>query len=111
MQSQSRSGSLPPSGAGSVGSGGSPVVGGAAGPTPPPNFKSCIQLAACATNQILPMNPELPADLFTACLTTPIRVIHLNEFDYEVVTGLSPSATRSRCDGSFSKTRRDWSRG
>ena len=43
--------------------------------TPAPNFKQCIQLAACATNQILPMNSELPADLFTACLTTPIKVI------------------------------------
>lgn len=42
--------------------------------TPPPNFKQCIQLAACATNQILPMNSELPADIFTACLTTPIKV-------------------------------------
>ena len=42
--------------------------------TPSPNFKQCIQLAACATNQILPMNSELPADLFTACLTTPIKV-------------------------------------
>ena len=41
---------------------------------PAPNFKQCIQLAACATNQILPMNPELPADLFTSCLTTPIKV-------------------------------------
>jgi len=42
--------------------------------TPAPNFKQCIQLAACATNQILPMNSELPADLFTACLTTPIKI-------------------------------------
>jgi hypothetical protein len=24
--------------------------------------------------QVLPMNPDLPADLFTACLTTPIEV-------------------------------------
>ncbi len=46
--------------------------------TPPPNFKQCIQLAACATNQILPMNSELPADLFTACLTTPIKVLFFN---------------------------------
>ncbi|XP_037045571.1 regulatory-associated protein of mTOR [Bradysia coprophila] len=37
-------------------------------------YKNCIQLAACAANQILPMNPQLPADLFTACLTTPIRI-------------------------------------
>lgn len=34
----------------------------------------CIQLAACAADQILPMHPDLPADLFTACLTTPIEV-------------------------------------
>uniref|UniRef100_A0A6M2DI61 Putative guanine nucleotide binding protein mip1 n=1 Tax=Xenopsylla cheopis TaxID=163159 RepID=A0A6M2DI61_XENCH len=38
------------------------------------SYKNCIQLAACASNQILPMNPDLPADLFTACLTTPIKV-------------------------------------
>ena len=27
-----------------------------------------------APNELLPMNPELPADLFTSCLTTPIPV-------------------------------------
>ena len=42
-------------------------------------FKFCLielflQLAACAANQLLPMNPDLPADLFTACLTTPIKM-------------------------------------
>lgn len=41
---------------------------------PPISQRNCIQLAACAANQILPMNPELPADLFTACLTTPIKM-------------------------------------
>lgn len=41
---------------------------------PAPSFKECIQLAACAANQCLPMNPDLPADLFTACLTTPIKI-------------------------------------
>jgi regulatory associated protein of mTOR len=40
----------------------------------PVSYKNCIQLAACAENQILPMNAELPADLFTACLTTPIKI-------------------------------------
>ncbi|KAH0548367.1 regulatory-associated protein of mTOR isoform X1 [Cotesia glomerata] len=39
-----------------------------------PSYKNCIQLAACAANQILPMNPDLPADVFTACLTTPIKI-------------------------------------
>uniref|UniRef100_A0AB74UMX4 Regulatory associated protein of mTOR n=1 Tax=Euwallacea interjectus TaxID=321055 RepID=A0AB74UMX4_9CUCU len=40
----------------------------------PPSFKECIQLAACSADQCLPMNPDLPADLFTACLTTPIKI-------------------------------------
>lgn len=31
-----------------------------------------IVLAACKANEVLPMNPLYPADLFTACLTTPI---------------------------------------
>lgn len=33
-----------------------------------------ILLCACGANEILPLNPELPADLFTSCLTTPIRM-------------------------------------
>ena len=36
--------------------------------------RNCIQLAACGSDQLLPMSPDLPADLFTACLTTPIKV-------------------------------------
>ncbi|OQR70971.1 regulatory-associated protein of mTOR-like [Tropilaelaps mercedesae] len=40
----------------------------------PPNFENCIQLAACRENEILPMDPSLPADIFTACLTTPINM-------------------------------------
>lgn len=39
-----------------------------------PSFRNCIQLAACGASQVLPMNPDLPADLFTSCLTTPIKV-------------------------------------
>ncbi|XP_076243064.1 regulatory associated protein of MTOR complex 1 isoform X2 [Calliopsis andreniformis] len=42
--------------------------------TTAPSYKNCIQLAACAANQILPMNPDLPADIFTSCLTTPIKI-------------------------------------
>ena len=38
-------------------------------------LRNCIQLAACGKDQLLPMNPELAAaDLFTACLTTPIKM-------------------------------------
>lgn len=37
-------------------------------------WRDCIQLAACGPNETLPMNPDLPADVFTACLTTPIEM-------------------------------------
>ncbi|KAL6361565.1 hypothetical protein LRP88_05035 [Fusarium phalaenopsidis] len=38
------------------------------------NFRPYIHLAACAVKENLPTNPLLPADLFTACLTTPIEM-------------------------------------
>lgn len=47
---------------------------GPEGAPPSVSYKNCIQLAACAAGQSLPMNPELPADLFTACLTTPVKM-------------------------------------
>lgn len=37
-------------------------------------FTDSIQLAACAANEQLPSCPELPADLFTSCLTSPIDI-------------------------------------
>ncbi|KIY50498.1 hypothetical protein FISHEDRAFT_39035, partial [Fistulina hepatica ATCC 64428] len=37
-------------------------------------FMSSLQLAACAANEQLPSCPELPADLFTSCLTSPIDI-------------------------------------
>ncbi|KAI1505017.1 raptor N-terminal caspase like domain-containing protein [Biscogniauxia marginata] len=37
-------------------------------------FRSYLHLAACAVKENLPTNPLLPADLFTACLTTPIEM-------------------------------------
>ncbi|XP_026523047.1 regulatory-associated protein of mTOR isoform X1 [Pseudonaja textilis] len=40
----------------------------------PPSMKNCIQLAACEATELLPMIPDLPADLFTSCLTTPIKI-------------------------------------
>jgi regulatory associated protein of mTOR len=33
-----------------------------------------ILLGACNETELLPMNPDLPADLFTSCLTTPIKI-------------------------------------
>lgn len=37
-------------------------------------WEDCIHLAACKENEVLPTNPELPADVFTSCLTTPIAM-------------------------------------
>ena len=36
--------------------------------------RDIIVLAACGENELLPTNPDLPADIFTACLTTPIKM-------------------------------------
>ncbi|EIW73629.1 WD-repeat protein mip1 [Tremella mesenterica] len=37
-------------------------------------YSEAIHLAACTATQNLPMSPELPADLFTSCLTSPIEI-------------------------------------
>ncbi|KAK5109543.1 hypothetical protein LTR62_006894 [Meristemomyces frigidus] len=41
---------------------------------PPTRWEDSIHLAACRENETLPTNPDLPADIFTACLTTPITM-------------------------------------
>lgn len=51
-----------------------PTIQPKAAPIKPPDYESCFQLAACEAHQILPMQPDLPADLFTSCLTTPIKM-------------------------------------
>ncbi|KAH7078588.1 WD repeat-containing protein-like protein mip1 [Paraphoma chrysanthemicola] len=38
------------------------------------DFSDCIHLAACREKESLPTNPELPADMFTSCLTDPITM-------------------------------------
>lgn len=43
-------------------------------PSPTSAYLECIQLAACKSNELLPMSPDLPADLFTCCLTCPIDI-------------------------------------
>lgn len=40
----------------------------------PQSYGDNIQLAACGKSESLPTNPDLPADLFTCCLTTPIEI-------------------------------------
>ncbi|KAK5079619.1 Target of rapamycin complex 1 subunit kog1, partial [Cryomyces antarcticus] len=38
------------------------------------SYGDCIHLAACREKEALPTNPDLPADVFTSCLTTPIEM-------------------------------------
>lgn len=45
-----------------------------ASPSPTSSYKDCFQLAACRSDELLMMKPELPADLFTCCLTCPIEI-------------------------------------
>ncbi|CCK70021.1 ubiquitin-binding TORC1 subunit KOG1 KNAG_0D02720 [Huiozyma naganishii CBS 8797] len=45
-----------------------------AAPSPTAAYTECFQLASCRSNELLLMVPELPADLFTCCLTCPIEI-------------------------------------
>nr|KAF6286915.1 regulatory associated protein of MTOR complex 1 [Pipistrellus kuhlii] len=58
----------------------------------PPSMKNCIQLAACEASELLPMIPDLPADLFTSCLTTPIKIA-LRWFCMQKCVSLVPGVT------------------
>ncbi|XP_049716882.1 regulatory-associated protein of mTOR isoform X5 [Elephas maximus indicus] len=58
----------------------------------PPSMKNCIQLAACEAAELLPMIPDLPADLFTSCLTTPIKIA-LRWFCMQKCVSLVPGVT------------------
>ena len=53
-----------------------PDYGSGGGPSTPstPSMRDCILLAACGANETLPQNSDMPADVFTACLTTPIKI-------------------------------------
>lgn len=48
--------------------------GDSAAPSPISSYLETIQLGACQSDESLPMNPDLPADLFTCCLTSPIEM-------------------------------------
>jgi regulator-associated protein of mTOR len=50
-------------------------------------MRECILLCACSESELLPQTPDLPADVFTSCLTTPIKV-------REPPGGLSPALGR-----------------
>ncbi|TYH98493.1 hypothetical protein ES332_A11G000100v1 [Gossypium tomentosum] len=40
----------------------------------PGSSRDCILLAACEAHETLPQSAEFPADVFTCCLTTPIKM-------------------------------------
>lgn len=42
-------------------------------PKLPSLMNDFLAVAACREDEMLPTNPDLPADLFTCCLTTPIK--------------------------------------
>lgn len=44
------------------------------GSYPAEAYENCILLASCRSDEILPMHPDLPADLFTCCITSPIEI-------------------------------------
>ncbi|XP_003375118.1 putative HEAT repeat-containing domain protein [Trichinella spiralis] len=64
------------------------------------NNNHCIQLAACARDQTLPTDPALPADLFTCCLTTPIRMAVMYYILQNKLTDRYPVCIADRIPGS-----------
>ncbi|KAL6040813.1 regulatory-associated protein of TOR 1 [Balamuthia mandrillaris] len=54
-------------------------------------IKDYILLAACGADELLPMNPELPQDVFTACLTTPIKIALQWFCSHSIVKGVTPA--------------------
>ena len=48
-------------------------------------LSDCILLAACGANELLPQSPHVPADVFTACLTTPIKASLLTPTTYQLL--------------------------
>eukprot|EP01130_Rhizamoeba_saxonica_P006831 TRINITY_DN2737_c0_g1_i1.p1 TRINITY_DN2737_c0_g1~~TRINITY_DN2737_c0_g1_i1.p1 ORF type:complete len:1142 (-),score=234.17 TRINITY_DN2737_c0_g1_i1:1851-5132(-) len=49
-----------------------------------------ILLGACSVDETLPTSPDLPADLFTSCLTTPIKTALKWFLSRSLVTGVTP---------------------
>lgn len=57
-----------------------------------------ILVGACGENELLPMNPELPADLFTSCLTTPIKIALRWYVLQKNISRLNPSINQDMID-------------
>ncbi|XP_069146520.1 regulatory-associated protein of TOR 1 isoform X2 [Solanum lycopersicum] len=59
-----------------------------------PSTRDCILLGACEAHETLPQSAEYPADIFTSCLTTPIKMalrwlctrsLFCESFDYALI--------------------------
>eukprot|EP00177_Eucheuma_denticulatum_P001862 GFKZ01003328.1.p1 GENE.GFKZ01003328.1~~GFKZ01003328.1.p1 ORF type:complete len:1806 (-),score=168.39 GFKZ01003328.1:2028-7445(-) len=55
-----------------------------------PSHRNSIFLGACGESELLPTNPILPADLFTACLTTPIKTLLKWFTQRTLIQGITP---------------------
>lgn len=56
---------------------------------PEPRFEEeCLHLAACNKNQMLPQNPEIPADLYTSCLTSTVKTALHYWFHQQKITNI-----------------------
>jgi regulator-associated protein of mTOR len=60
------------------------------------SFRPYIHLASCNAKENLPTNPQLPADLFTCCLTTPIEMaLWFFVLQNPLKSGLTPERAKS----------------
>lgn len=63
-----------------------------AGQIPTTTHEGCIQMGACRADEILPMHPQLPADMFTCCITSPVDIAVKWFVMQHSIEGLDPSS-------------------
>jgi regulatory associated protein of mTOR len=72
-----------------------PPNGGDGSPPSRPRFRSSLHFAACLANEDLPENPDLPADLFTSCLTSPVETaLHVFALQNPRLSRFTPEQAR-----------------
>ena len=60
----------------------------------PIRWEDTVHLAACREDEVLPTNPDMPADMFTSCLTTPIKMavrFFMLQNPLQKTTGITPA--------------------
>lgn len=61
-------------------------------------IRDSIHLGACGSNESLPAHPDLPMDIFTACLTTPIKAALYWYVSHKKLAKLVPGLTLDLLD-------------